>query len=227
MFELVRRSIYIQRKLGKPLLIKIVNPSNIENVQQIKMCAQEGVEIEIVYDVKVDEEMILGDIKKHHIGLFIVSQAMFARQSVRKKLYKGNVPVLKLANRSFSTLKDSVVILGEENHVEHISTTVFDVASQLGFNLQLIDYALEERDNITQAIEHFNNLSTIFSKSINVVKTEENPVCFLRENENFLQCLPFTGKMFENPLKRFFATDPDVLYTKLDSYHQLFIPTQI
>ncbi|MDP3464240.1 MAG: TrkA C-terminal domain-containing protein [Sulfuricurvum sp.] len=227
MFELVRRSIYIQRKLGKPLLIKIVNPSNIENVQQIKLCAQEGVEIEIVYDVKVDEEMILGDIKKHHIGLFIVSQALFARRSVRKKLYKGNVPVLKLANRSFSTLKESVVILGEENHVEHISTTVFDVASQLGFNLQLIDYALEERDNITQAIEHFNNLSTIFSKSINVVKTEENPVRFLRENENFLQCLPFTGKMFENPIKRFFATDPDILYTKLDSYHQLFIPTQI
>jgi len=227
MFELVRRSMYIQRKLKKPLLIKIVNPSNIENLQQIKSCAQEGVEIEIVYDVNVDEEMILGDIKKHHIGLFLVSQSLFARHSLRKKLYKGNVPVLKLANRSFSTLKQSVVTLGEDNYVEHISTTVFDVASQLGFNLELIDYVTDERDNIMQTIEHFNNLSTIFSKSIHVVKTEENPIRFLQERENFLQCLPFTEKMFENPLKRFFATDPDILYTKLDSYHQLFIPTQI
>lgn len=227
MFELVRRSIYIQRKLRKHLLIKIVNPSNIENLQQIKSCAQEGVEIEIVYDVNVDEEMILGDIKKHHIGLFLVSQSLFARRSLRKKLYKGNVPVLKLANRSFSTLKQSVVTLGEDNYVEHISTTVFDVASQLGFNLELIDYVTEERDNIMQTIEHFNNLSTIFSKSIYVVKTEENPIRFLQERESFLQCLPFTKKMFENPLKRFFATDPDILYRKLDSYHQLFIPTQI
>ncbi|MDO9303934.1 MAG: TrkA C-terminal domain-containing protein [Sulfuricurvum sp.] len=227
MFELVRRSIYIQRKLKKPLLIKIVNPGDIDHLRQIKACAVEGVEVEIVYDAVVDDEMFLSDIKKHHIGLFLVSQTMFARRSIRKKLYHGNVPVLKLANRSFSTLKHSLVILGEENHVEHISTTVFDVASQLGFDLELIDYAVEERANVTQAIEHFNNLSTIFSKSINVVKTDENPIRFLRYYENFLQCLPFTDKMFENPFKRFFATDPDVLYSKLDNYHQLFIPTQI
>ncbi|MGZ8546843.1 MAG: COG3400 family protein, partial [Sulfuricurvum sp.] len=125
------------------------------------------------------------------------------------------------------TLKQSVVTLGENSYVEHISTTVFDVASQLGFNLELIDYVTEERDNIMQTIEHFNNLSTIFSKSIHVIKTEENPIRFLQERENFLQCLPFTEKMFENPIKCFFATDPDVLYAKLDSYHQLFIPTQI
>jgi hypothetical protein len=227
MFELIRRSIYIQHKLGKNLLIKVINPNDIENLQQIKLCVRKGVEIEIVYDPNIDDDMIIEDIKKHHIGLFLVSQAMFARTSLRKKLYKGKVPVLKLSNQSFSTLKESVVILGEESHVEHISTTVFDVASQLGFNLKLIDYATEERDNITQAIEHFTNLSTIFSKLINVVKTEENPVRFLRESENFLQCLPFTEKMFENPIKRFFATDPDILYTKLDRYHQLFIPTQI
>ncbi len=227
MFELVRRSIYIQRKLKKPLLIKIINPGDIDHLRQIKACAVEGVEVEIVYDAVVDDEMLLSDIKKHHIGLFLVSQTMFARRSIRKKLYHGNVPVLKLANRSFSTLKHSLVILGEENHVEHISTTVFDVASQLGFDLELIDYAVEERANVTQAIEHFNNLSTIFSKSINVVKTDENPIRFLRDYENFLQCLPFTDKMFENSFKRFFATDPDVLYSKLDNYHQLFIPTQI
>lgn len=227
MFELIRRSLYIQNKLGKSLLIKVLNPSNIDNIQEIKGYARKGVEIEIVYDQNEDDDMILNDIKKHHIGLFLVSQTMFSRVSIRKKLYKGGVPVLKLANRSFSTLKQSVVILGEDSHVEHISTTVFDVAAQLGFNLQLIDYATEERGNIIQAIEHFKNLSTIFSKSIIVVKTEENPVRFLRENENFLQCLPFTEKMFENPFKRFFATDPDILYTKLDSYHQLFIPTQI
>jgi len=227
MFELIRRSMYIQNKLKKPLLIKIVHPGHIENLQQIKSYAREGVEIEIVYNPYVDEDMILNDIKKYHIGLFLVSQAMFAQTSIRKKLYKGKVPVLKLANRSFATLKESVVILGEESHVEHISTTIFDVASQLGFNLQLIDYVTEERNSITQAIEHFTNLSTIFSKSITVVKTEENPVRFLRESENFLQFLPFTEKMFENPLKRLLATDPDILYTKLDRYHQLFIPTQI
>ncbi|MDD2830276.1 MAG: TrkA C-terminal domain-containing protein [Sulfuricurvum sp.] len=225
--ELVRRSVYIQRKLKKPLLIKIVNPSSVEILRMIKSYATKGVEIEILYKISMDDDFILNDIKKHHIGLFIVSQSMFARTSIREKLYEGNVPVLKLANRSFSQLQQALVILGDDNHVEHISTTVFDVASQLGFNLELIDYTIEERENITQSIEHFSNLSTIFSKSITVVKTEDNPIRFLREYDNFLQCLPFTRKMFQSPLKRLFATDPEILYMKLDNYHQLFIPTQI
>ncbi len=225
--ELVRRSVYIQKKLKKPLLIKVINPGNIDHLREIKSYRSDGVEVEIVYDLCVKEDMILSDIKKHHIGLFLVSQSMFERTSVRKKLFEGNVPVLKLANRSFSALQQCIVILGEDNHVEHISTTIFDVASQLGFNLELIDSALEEKEQCVQTIEHFNNLSTIFSKSIRVVKAEDNPIRFLRGYDNFLQCLPFTKKMFVSPIKRLFATDPEVLYTKLDGYHQLFIPTQI
>lgn len=225
--ELVRRSVYIHKKLNKPLLIKIVNPGNIESLRHIKSYVDAGVELDIVYDTVVDNEIMLKDVRKHHIGLFIVSQRMFRQKSIRSSLYKSNVPVLKLANRSFSTLKESVVILGEGSYVEHISTTIFDVASQFGFNLELIDCVIEDRANNQRVVEHFNNLSQIFSKLIRITQTEENPIRILREKDNFLQCLPFTEKMFENPFKRFFATDAEVLYTKLDSYHQLFIPTQI
>lgn len=225
--ELIRRSVYIHKKLNKPLLIKVVNPGNIESLRYMKSYVDVGVELDIVYEEHLDEEVILQDVRKHHIGLFIVSQKMFKQKPIRLSLYRINVPVLKLAECSFSTLTKSVVILGEDNHVEHISTTIFDVASQLGFNLELIDYAVEDRTRNQRVIEHFNNLSTIFSKSIHVIETEENPIRLLRDSDNFLQCLPFTKKMFENPIKRFFATDAEILYTKLDSYHQLFIPTQI
>lgn len=227
LIELVRRSLYIQQKLKKPLLIKVVNPTHIETLRHIKSYSAKEVTIEVVYTSAVEESMILSDIKKHHIGLFLVSQKIFANRSIRKKLYEGKIPILKLANRSFSTLKKSLVMLGEQNYLEPISTTVFDVASQLGFDLELIDYAIEDRDAAARSIDHFKNLSAIFSKQIHVIKTEENPIRFAREYDNFLQCLPFSEKMFENPLKRLFATDMEILYTKLDPYHQLFIPTQI
>lgn len=224
---LVRRSIYIQKKLRQSLIIKVINPGDIDVLRMIKASVQAGITIDICYDAKPDEGVILDDIKKYHIGLFLVSHSAFAKSSIRKKLYAGNVPVLKLAERSFSSLKESVVILSEEGHIENISTTIFDVSSQFGFNLELIDYAHEEGAHKAEVIEHFNNLSAIFSKSIHVSEQEENPIRTLCEKENFLHVLPFTSKMFMNPLNAFFSTDPEVLYRKLDRYHQLFIPTQI
>lgn len=224
---LVRRSMYIQKKLRQPLIIKVINPGDIDVLRMIKASVQNGVTIDICYDQTVDEGMISDDIKKYHIGLFVVSRTAFSIRSIRKKLYSGNVPVLKLSERSFSSLKESVVILSEEGHIENISTTIFDVSSQFGFNLELIDYANEEGSHKKEVIEHFNNLSAIFSKSIHVEAQEENPIRTLHERANFLHVLPFTSKMFTNPFSAYFSTDPETLYRKLDRYHQLFIPTQI
>lgn len=224
---LVRRSIYIQKKLQQPLIIKVVNPGDIDILRMVKASAQGNVTVEIGYETQADEANILDDIKKYHIGLFIVSHTAFALKPIRKKLYAGNVPVLKLAERSFSSLRESVVILSEEGFIENISTTIFDVSSQFGFNLELIDYLHEEEGRKGEIIEHFNNLSAIFSKSIQVIAEEENPIQTLRQRDNFLHVLPFTAKMFVTPLNACFSTDPEVLYRKLDRYHQLFIPTQI
>lgn len=224
---LVRRSVYIQKKLKKPLIIKVLNPGDIDVLRMIKASAQGEVKIDIEYDSNGSLSIISDDIKRYHIGLVLVSQSIFSRKSIRKKLYSSHVPVLKLAERSFSGLKESVVILDEENHIEHISTTVFDVVSQFGFNLELIDYQAVEGEYKKEIIDHFNNLSTIFSKSIRVSREDQNPIRLLREKDNFLQCLPFTTKMFASPLQRLLATDSQTLYTKLGTYHQLFIPTQI
>jgi len=224
---LVRRSIYIQKKLRQPLIIKVINPGDIDVLRMIKASAQGDVMVDIDYAAVPDEGLILNDIKKYHIGLFLVSHTAFSISSIRKKLYVGNVPVLKLAERSFSSLRESVVILSEEGHIENISTTIFDVSSQFGFNLELINYTNEEGSHKNEVIDHFNNLSAIFSKSINVSVQDTNPIRELRERENFLHVLPFTSKMFTNPFTAYFSTDPEVLYRKLGHYHQLFIPTQI
>lgn len=224
---LVRRSVYIQKKLRQPLIIKVINPGDIDVLRMIKASAQGEVTLDICYDAVPDDGIILNDIKTYHIGLFLVSHRAFSLKAIRKKLYSGNVPVLKLSDRSFSSLRESVVILSEEGLIENISTTIFDVSSQFGFNLELIDYSNDEDSHKSEVIEHFNNLSAIFSKSIQVVSQEANPIRELRERENFLHVLPFTSKMFMNPFRAFFSTDPEVLYRKLGRYHQLFIPTQI
>ena len=85
----------------------------------------------------------------------------------------------------------------------------------------------EHQDEKEQVIEHYTNLSTIFSKSIKVHKENENPISKLAQKENFIQLLPFTKKLTSRRIYSLFSTDSEKLYYKLDDYHQVFIPVQL
>lgn len=226
--DCVRRAAFINRQFEHQLVIKVFNPSDIETVNYIKSYRSEHISIEFVY-LKTDsiKTIILNDIKQYHIGLVILSRALFAHQSVRKVLYKGNVPVLKLAEHSFSKLKDVVALASGNSDMERIATTIFDVTAQLNFNLELIDYLQEQNEKKEQVIENFNNLSTIFSKNIRIISSQQNPIRMLKRRSNFLQALPFSDKVLKEPLFSLFSTDKERLYHYLDSYHQIFIPVRI
>ena len=225
--ELVRRSVFIYKKFKYELIIKVVNPSKIETLEYIKSFRDTNISVSIDYDSQDLEQNFHSDIKSYHVGLLIVPQEMFAQENIRKMLYEAHVPVMKLSNKRFSTLKDAAVILSDSRDLEKISTTVFDISEQLGFNLELYNFLNEHQSEKEQVIEHYYNLSTIFSKSIKVFNENENPIRILRQKENFIQLLPFTHKLVPKRIYSLFSTDSEKLYHKLDDYHQVFIPLQL
>ena len=85
----------------------------------------------------------------------------------------------------------------------------------------------EHQDDKEQVIEHYYNLSTIFSKSIKVFKENENPIRILKQKDDFIQILPFTHKLTTRRIYSLFSTDSERLHYKLDDYHQIFIPVQL
>jgi len=167
------------------------------------------------------------DIKYHHVGLVIVSKEMFANFGVRNTLYEAHVPVLKISNRPFSSVKDAALILSDNRDFEKVSATIFDISEQMNFNIELYNYMNEHQEDKEQVIEHYYNLSTIFSKSIKVFKENENPIRILKQKDNFIQILPFTKKLTTRRIYSLFSTDSERLHYKLDDYHQIFIPVQL
>ena len=157
----------------------------------------------------------------------MVSKDTFANYNMRTTLYEAHVPVLKIANRSFSKVKDVSLILGDNRDLEKISANIFDISEQMGFNIELYNYLNEHQEDKEVVVEHFYNLSTIFSKSIKVFKENQNPVRTLKEKENFMQVLPFTHKLTQRRVLSMFSIDSERLYYKLDDYHQIFIPVQL
>jgi hypothetical protein len=225
--DLLRRALFIHKSFKHKLYIKVFNPSDIEILWVIKDLSSMSVHVEINYQNLPIETIFKNDMKQYHIGLVMVSKDVFRNYIARNMLYSVRLPVLKIANRSFSRLRDSVAILTENRDLEKVSTTVFDISSQMGFNLELFNDTNEMDINKEQVIEQFHNLATIFSKSIKVTNSEGNPIRELRHKENFLQLLPFTQKMAKRQIFSLFSTDSEKLYYKLDDYHQIFIPVQI
>ena len=225
--ELVRRAVFIHKKFKHELIIKIVNPSNIDILQYIKKHRSINVVIDIDYKSENLKNTFYQDIKSYHVGLVIVSKEMFRNYYVRNALYEAHVPVLKLSDKKFSTLKDATLILSENRDLEKISSTIFDISEQLSFNIELYNYMSEHQGEKEQVIEHYNNLSTIFSKNIKILKENENPISKLKQKKNFIQILPFTKKLTTRRIISIFSTDSERLYYKLDDYHQIFIPVQL
>ncbi len=225
--KLLRRAMLIHEKLGKKLIIKIVNPGHIETIWKIKEYRSSDVVIDIEYAFDNLKERFLSDIKTLHIGLVIVSKEHFRDRKSRETLYEANVPVFKITDKTLSSIKDVSIILGEDREIENISSTIFDASAQMGLNIELYNYLNEHQEEKEQVIEHFNNLSSIFSKSIKVVNSGENPIKALKKRDNFIQILSFSQSITNSKLASIFSTDSETLYYKFDDYHQIFIPNQM
>ena len=225
--DLVSRAVFAHKKFKHNLIIKIVNPGNIEIIQHVKEYCTSNIVVNIKYDNSDLESSFHNDIKYYHIGLVIVSKEMFADNDMRSALYNAHVPVLKIADKSFSDVKDAVIILSDNRDLEKISATIFDISEQMGFNIELYNYINEHQDAKEQVIEHYYNLSAIFSKSIKVNKESENPIRILNKKDSFIHILPFTHKLTARRIYSLVSTDNEKLYHKLDDFHQIFIPVQL
>ncbi len=225
--DLVRRAVFAHKKFKHNLYIKIVNPSNIGIVSHIKEYGGDNIIVDIKYDSVTLENTFFNDIKNLHIGLVVVSKEIFRDTKTRDMLYEAHVPVLKISDKSFSAVKEACVILSDNKDLEKISATIYDISEQMGFNIEIHNYINEHQGQKEEVIEHFHNLSTIFSKSIKIVEDSENSIQVLRQKEDFIQILPFTYKLTKSRFYSLFSTDSERLYHKLDDYHQIFIPVQL
>lgn len=225
--KLVKRALYVHQKLQHNLVVRVINPSDIELLAEIKTLRSINITIAIDYDTLNVKDLFHKDIKDYNIGVVIISKEMFADYYVRQAMYEAHLPVLKLADRNFSQLKEAVLLLSDNRDLEKISATIFDIAEQMHFNIELYNYLNEHQGDKEQVIEHYNNLASIFSKSIKVLKLNENPITKLKTEENFIQVLPFTRKLTKRRIFSLFSTDSEKLYYKLDAYHQIFIPVQL
>lgn len=222
--ELIDKAKYLRGKFKKKLYVRVVNPTDLAVIQEIKKHASLDVQVEICYDDVAFNELIRSDIKSFFIGLIVVSKEIFCHKGCRELFYEFKIPLLKLSNKDVEGLKDGVIVLSDSRDIEKISSSIFDISQQLEYNLELYNYLNEHQEVKEQMIEHFTNLATNFTKKIHVENSEKNPIKELSKRDNFMQILPFTKHITRKRSLSMLSTNSDKLFFKLDDFHQLFIP---
>ncbi len=220
----IERSIYLHKRLASTFLfIKIINPNTYDIVHYSRKIDLDNVHMEIVYHPVNLKDDLANEIKNYNPGLIVVNQKIFAKKKFRKALHRTKKPILKLGSKSIFTLDKSAVVLSDNPNFENISSSIFDLSSQLQLKVNLYNIDPEEARQNT-VIEYFENLANIYSKELKLHHNKNNPIRMLQDVDDFLQFVSFEEKVVNASLLDILFPNVDKLYYLLDEYNQIFIP---
>ena len=204
------------------LHIKIINPTYSKAFEKLKGYNNHHTSVVIDYFENNPRKVLREDTEALDIGLIVVLNQFF--QKNKRALYRTKLPVFKMGSRGFASLKQGIVLSNDAHEIEQESSVIFDVATQLSLEIKLYTYNPDQENEKNSLIEHFDNLSKIFGREVDVVQSEKNPLVKLRNKDNILQFLPFSHKVVESNFLSIFSTDLEKLHFKLSDNYQLFIP---
>ncbi len=219
---------YLHKHLkNKKLIIRITRPTTVGIMDFIKseFKKDETVEIIIDYHNLGFSKIRRMDFKKLDIGLMMLTNEMFKNKEIASELINSKVPLFKLGKEPIGSTKNTLIVLNDTKSYEQISPIVFDVSSQLKTKTKIFDMDPVGVEDKSKLLDHFENLSKIFSQKIEVVSCEKNPIRQLRQEENILQILPLKKSMFQKRFSwNFLYTNSDLISFDMSKYNKLLIP---
>lgn len=216
-----------QRLKNSKLIVKITRPTDIGSLSEVKfnLLSIENIKIEMDYYNLGIHKILKADKIKYDIGMVVLTQSLLEHKEAIKDIIHLKLPIFKIGSENISSLKNSLLLLGENRLYEQISPIFFDISTQLKIMPKVLDIdpiGDKNRDNL---LGHLQNLSKIFNQNTNIVSEKDsNPIERLKKEHNVLQILPLKEEMFQKRRIKFFSTDSDLLSFDNYKFNQILMP---
>lgn len=219
--RLLDDSLKLNEKLrNKRLYIRVINPTLNSVYERLKSINDKNIVITFEF-FSTNSNIISKDILKHDIGLIVTDNKFF--NANKKLLFDIKKPVMSIGIEGLDKIKQGVILSGGNDELENHSSVILDCCSQLDAQISLYHFGGIKSEDLS---EHFDNLSKIFGRKVDINSDNSiNPIIRLRNQNNLLQFVSFTKKMSKNDIFAIFSNDTNRLYSKLQNNHQIFIPT--
>jgi len=225
----LKECIYLLEKLeNKSLFVRILFPNDFKLLEELKRFESDKISIAISYDSENIKNQIEYDIHEHDIGLVLTSRQSFEADDNKATLYHLKKLVFLFGDKHLYNIKKCVVLMSENEKMESISATAFEISESLDLSLLLGDYdpdgEFEERKMI---IEHFETLSQIFNMEIDIQQKVSNPIRELSNMHEILQVLPFEKELNTDNLIKLFSTKMLNLLLHTTKHPKLLVPFEL
>ncbi len=206
------------------LIFRVLNARYSKALHKLKSYDTQNMQVELDFHSHDIKELIPKDIEHYFIGLSITNQKFFSKYI--NLLYELKIPILKVGDRGFFHIKESVVMGDELKNLEKISSIIFDISAQLKFNITLYNFEETDGSEASLIVDHFQNISKLFHQDLKIINSKSNPIRELKSRDDFLQFVPFDSKITQKKIFAIFSKKLNSLHFELDKNYQIFIPSE-
>jgi hypothetical protein len=222
----LKESIYLLEKLEeKSLYVRLLYPNDFKLIEEIKAMESERVTLSICYDAHDIKTVVEYDIHQHDIGLVLNGIETFESEGLKEILYDLKKLVYLFGDNLLYNIKECVVLMSENEKMESISSTAFDISESLNLKLTLADFDPEgDFESKKMVIEHYETLTHIFNMEINIEQKVANPIRELARMNNILQIAPFEKELNTHTLIRLVSTKVQDFLLTTTKHPKLLVP---
>jgi len=228
-FIYLKESIYLLDKLeNKSLYVRILFPSDFKLIDELKKFESDNITIAVSYESENIKNQIEYDIQEQDIGLVLTSIKTFDSDDQKTTLYNLKKLVYIFGNKQLYNIKKCIVLMSENEKMESISATAFEISESLDLSLLLGDYNPEgEFEDSKIIIEHYETLSQIFNIDINIQQKVSNPIRELSKMNEILQVVPFEKELNIDSFIKLISTKIQNFLLRTTSHPKLLVPFEL
>ena len=225
----LEESLYLLNKLeDKSLFVRILYPNDFALLDKLKAYETNNVTVSISYINEDIQRLIEFDIHEYNIGLIMNSIPAFEADKRKDALYKLKKLVYIFGNGALADTTKSVVLMSEQEKMESISSTAFDITETLGLSLSLCDFDPEgDFKSREMIIEHYETLTHIFNMEINIEQKVANPIRELSNMDHILQIAPFEERLNGDSFRKLISSKVQDFLLTTFKHPKLLVPFAI
>jgi len=225
----LKEAIYLLEKLEKKeLYVRIIYPNDFALIDAVKSYESDIVTISVSYDDEDIKQLIEYDINQYDIGLIMNSIKTFEADDLKETLYDLKKIVYLFGDKLLYNIKKSIVLMTDNEKMESISSTAFDISEVLELNLLLADFDPEgDFESRKIIIEHYETLADIFNMKIDIEQKIANPIRELSNMNEVLQIAPFEKRLNSDNFIKFISTKVQDFLLTTTRHPKLLVPFEV